>query len=351
MTRWIDLTLAATLGIASSARADSIVTFEDFGLPPQSYDNNAGLSGQFVVDGNQFNNSYNATYGSWSGWAISSMTDTTTPGYTNQYSAITGSGANNSQTYAVAYTFGQNANPFNPAGSYINLAPGTTPVSVQVTNTTYAYLSMLNGDQFAKKFGPGDYFLLDVIGYTGAEGTGTPVGKPVDFYLADFLGSNSYIINTWQPLDLSSLAGAESLQFGLSSSDNNMLYGMNTPAYFAIDNLVLGGNAVPEPGSLIMMALGLTGLCGLAWKRRRAAALAACLLLGGLAADARAGGYDPQVGLPGSLGIPNTSPLFTEWASSVISITRGPQDIADPNSPLASFGDPSNALGMANGAR
>jgi len=51
------------------------------------------------------------------------------------------------------------------------------------------------------------------------------------------------------------------------------------------------------------------------------------------------------------LDIPNASPLFTERASSVISITRGPQDIADPNSPLASFGDPSNALGMANGAR
>ena len=29
--------------------------------------------------------------------------------------------------------------------------------------------------------------------------------------------------------------------------------------------------------------------------------------MGGLAAHARAGSYDPQVGLPGSLGIPNTS--------------------------------------------
>jgi len=267
----------------------------------------------------------------------SPTTDTTTPGYTNQYCAITGSG--NGVAYcAVLYPT-----------AYVDLT--STVQSIDMTNTTYAYLSMLNGDLFAHKFGPGDYFLLDVKGYTGAEGTGKQVGEPVDFYLANFLGSNSYIINTWQTLDLSSLAGAESLQFGLSSSGNNPIYGMNTPAYFAIDNLVLGGNAVPEPGSLIMMALGLTGLVGLGWKRRRAAALAACLLLGGLAAGARAGSYDPQVGLPGSLGIPNTSPLFTEWASSVISITRGPQDIADPNSPLASFGDPSNALGMANGAR
>ena len=64
------------------------------------------------------------------------------------------------------------------------------------------------------------------------------MGEFVDFYLANFLGSNSYIINTWQTLDLSSLAGAESLQFGLSSADNDPTYGMNTPAYFAIDNLM-----------------------------------------------------------------------------------------------------------------
>src|SRR5262249_48407028 len=64
--------------------------------------------------------------------------------------------------------------------------------------------------------------------------------------------------------------------------------------------------------------------------------------------SSQAGTYDPQVGLPGSLGISYTSPSFQEWASSVVSITRGPEDIADPNSPLASVGSPSNALGMAN---
>jgi MYXO-CTERM domain-containing protein len=268
MRRSIIAALAAAFIIAPVAHAGQVVTFEDFGLPAHSFDNNAGVGGQFVIDGVSFNNAYDATFGVWSGWAISSMTDTTTPGFTNQYSAIPGSGAGGSQTYAVAFTFGPTADPFNPSGSYINLAPGTTPVSVQVTNTTYDYLSMLNGDQFAKKFGPGDYFLLDVRGYTGLAGTGTQVGE-VDFYLANFLGSNSSIINTWQTLDLSPLAGAESLQFGLSSSDNNSTFGMNTPAFFAIDNLVLGTSAVPEPCGLLSMALGLIGLGGLAWKRRR----------------------------------------------------------------------------------
>ncbi len=73
-------------------------------------------------------------------------------------------------------------------------------------------------------------------------------------------------------------------------------------------------------------------------------------LLAFAATLARAGSYDPQVGQPGSLG-PNyvyNSPIFQEWASSVISLTRGPQDIAIPGSPLASFGSPSDALGPAN---
>ena len=246
MMRRIVSTLALALGMASTALADQVITFEDLGLPPHSFNNNAGSGGQFVVNGTQFNNSFDPTYGVWSGWSISSMTDTTTPGYTNQYSAIAGSGADNSQTYAVGFTFGQNANPFNPAGSYINLAPGTTPESVQVTNTTYDYFSMLDGNQFSRKFGAGDYFLLDVRGYTGADGAGKEVGE-VDFYLANFLGSNSDIINTWQTLDLSSLLGAQSLQFGLSSTDNDPVYGMNTPAYFAIDNLVLGATPSPSP--------------------------------------------------------------------------------------------------------
>jgi hypothetical protein len=261
MIRAVFLALALAC-LTSTAAADQVITFEHFALPPNSHDNSAGSSGQFVVDGSQFNNSYDAIFGAWTGWAISSMTDATTPGFSNQYSAITGSGADRSQTYAVAQTFGTTADPFNPSGSYINLAPGTTPESVQVTNTTYAFLSMLNGDQFARKFGPGDFFLLDVQGYTGLEGTGTKVGE-VDFYLANFLGSNSYIISTWQTLDLNSLAGATSLRFGLRSSDTDPLFGMNTPPYFAIDNVVLGGASAPEPGSLVMLTSGLLGAASL----------------------------------------------------------------------------------------
>ena len=239
-----------------------VATFEGLGVPANSFNNNAGSSGEFVDAGNGFNNSFSSTqFGDlWSGWAISTMTDTTTPGYTNQYSAITGSGADGSATYGVGFTFGDTADPFHPASSYVNLPSGASPDSIQVTNTTYAYYTMLNGNLFTPKFGAGDYFLMTIEGFTGANGTGTKVGE-VDFYLANFQGTNSYIINTWQTVDLSSLAGAGSLQFGLESSQNDPTYGMNTPAYFAADDLT---ETVPSPTSIAItpadpsVASGLT---------------------------------------------------------------------------------------------
>jgi hypothetical protein len=266
MTRWILPALSFMLLSVSTApapaRADLISTFEDLGVPANSFVNNAGASGYFVSGGSSFNNRFDTQFGDWSGWSVSSTTDTTTAGFGNQYSAITGGGAGGSATYGVAYDF-------NPNDSYVNLASGYNPVSAQITNTTYADLSMTNGDQFAKKFGPGDFFLLTITGYSGLNATGAAVGSPVNFYLANFLGTNAYIVNTWQTLNLSSLAGSKSLGFALSSSDNNGDLGMNTPAYFALDNLDLAPLAsVPEPSIAI---LGLIGAgAGLIFGGRRA---------------------------------------------------------------------------------
>jgi len=78
--------------------------------------------------------------------------------------------------------------------------------------------------------------------------------------------------------------------------------------------------------------------------------LVAGLFAGSAVRPAWAGTYDPQVGQPGSLGPQYiySSPIYQEWASSVISLTRGPEDIAVPSDGLASFGSPGNALGQAN---
>lgn len=78
------------------------------------------------------------------------MKDDTTAGYGNQYSAITARGVNNSENYATAY-----------AGAPVSVKlqtgiAGSILKGVFVTNSTYAVLSMENGDAYAKKFGGSD---------------------------------------------------------------------------------------------------------------------------------------------------------------------------------------------------
>ncbi|MBI3837159.1 MAG: PEP-CTERM sorting domain-containing protein [Planctomycetia bacterium] len=73
------------------------------------------------------------------------------------------------------------------------------------------------------------------------------------------------------------------------------------------------------------------------------------VILCALAAGASAGPFAPAAGQPGSTAIPNTSPLFVEWANGFQNLIRGPMDIANPGGGLASFGDPNFALGPADG--
>jgi hypothetical protein len=69
----------------------------------------------------------------------------------------------------------------------------------------------------------------------------------VDFYLADYRFADSnddYIVDSWRQVDLSSLGHATRVTFALSSSDVGM-FGMNTPAYFAVDQIVLDDGTLP----------------------------------------------------------------------------------------------------------
>ncbi|MES2690487.1 MAG: DUF4465 domain-containing protein, partial [Bacteroidota bacterium] len=153
-----------------------------------------------------------------------------TEGYLNMYSAITAKGYQ-SNNYAV----GQD-------GAKVTIPASKNVHGVYVTNSTYAFLSMKKGDQFAKKFGgvsgnDADSFELIVKGYHN----GALKNTSVHFKLADFTFSNNaqdYTVNQWTWLDLTALNDADSLVFGLESSDVGS-FGMNTPAYFCIDNFTV----------------------------------------------------------------------------------------------------------------
>ncbi len=219
--------------------------FEDLGLAQDAYWNGSDESGGFVSGDFYFQNAYNSDWGSWSRWAYSSMSDDTTAGYLNLYSAITASGYDPENTMGSTYGLCNVPMDF--------MTSETIPVSLimeedeareiagfYVTNSTYAALSMQYGDDFAKKFGgesgdDPDWFKLSIWGFSGGLETDT-----IDFFLGDYRFEDNdmdYIVQDWEWVDLSSLAEVDSLKFDLSSSDMGD-YGMNTPAYFCVDNII-----------------------------------------------------------------------------------------------------------------
>jgi hypothetical protein len=178
---------------------------------------------------------YDTTFGInfWDhGFSYSNKTDSTTSGFGNQYSAKTAGGYNGSGKYAVAY------GPVN----YLYYQPTGLPKSIAgfyITNSTYAYNSMRDGDAFGKKFGgatglDSDWFKIIIRGILN----GQTLPDTVEFYLADFQDPNSandYIVNTWQWVSLTKLGDVDTLQLTLKSSDTSS-FGLNTPAYFCVDN-------------------------------------------------------------------------------------------------------------------
>ncbi len=227
--------------------AQTTADFENFDLPIDSFLNGSDGNGGFDAGNVFLNNNYNAGYDSWTGWSISTTTDVTTAGFTNGFSSFVGAGAEGSQTYATSFSFGPSIIKLT------NDAMGEEVRGLYISNATYPALSMINGDPYAKKFGgptgdDPDYFLLTIQKYLD----GNLSDEKVEFYLADYRfddNSMDYIVDTWEWVDLTSLGQVDSLSFELSSTDNGG-FGMNTPAYFCIDNLITG-DGVSSTNNLI----------------------------------------------------------------------------------------------------
>lgn len=173
----------------------------------------------------EFENSYNAEYDSWEGFAASSLTDITTTGFENQYSVIAGKAFSGSN-FGVVYK-GMKVPKISVKDKDADF------LSMRICNSTYAYLSMKDGDSYTKKFGKDDWFKVTI---TGLSADSTVTGS-VDFYLADFRNGKTEIIKEWTNVDLRPLGKCRKIAFEFASTDNGD-YGMNTPAYAMIDDII-----------------------------------------------------------------------------------------------------------------
>jgi len=252
-------TLLVSIGV-QVVGADT-VDFEDKVLSPNSFYNGSDGAGGFTSGGVHFNNSHDQMFGSWSGFAYSNVNNTTTPGFGNQYAAIPGAGFGGGGKYAVAFDPGAFGTP-----PTITLPFVAAIQSLYVTNTTYTFLALRDGNDgagFVRQFGddPGqggagnqgfpDFYKLLI---TGKDGTGQVTGS-VDFYLADYRFPNNaddFVVNDWRQIDLTTLGNVKTLTFSLDSTDTGQ-FGINTPTYFALDHL----QYVPEPGVLGLLGLSM----------------------------------------------------------------------------------------------
>lgn len=212
------------------------LTFEPLNLQLDTFWNGSDSSGGFEYPnypGLIFKNTYS---GYWaSGFAQSTMRDTTDGTFNNLYSSASGNGANLSNTYTIVSP--DNADQI--LNSTIVIKGEFRQINkwngAWVNNTTFGANVIENGNQFSRKFGDTtggfsgeDWFLLTFYDDNG---------DSVEFYLADYRFSDSaldYVIKDWTYVDLSSLNRV--VRFKLRSTDNGQ-FGMNTPNYFALDDI------------------------------------------------------------------------------------------------------------------
>ncbi len=210
-----------------------VADFEEMPLNADSIWSAPAMGDNYFVDKTWRFYNFSAS-GYWGGFQVSSRKDTTTTAMDAQYTAVTGSGYNNSEQYNVSYASYYPTDVFPETGN-----PTETVKGMYVTNNLWTYQVIMNGDNYTNAFGgesgnDPDYFRIRAIGYNEND----EAGDTVYFYLADYRfedNTQDYVVTDWQYFDLSSLGEVSKIRFSVEGSKQNE-YGLVTPAYFCMDN-------------------------------------------------------------------------------------------------------------------
>ncbi len=165
-------------------------------------------------------NSWGGYYGfSEGGTAISNYVDDNLAEHATYMYQLAVPVSNGSSNFAVVYA---------PATLSFKDNVARQIKSMDICPTTYLLGMELNGDGFGFTQAlttEDSYLTLTITADTG-------VSMDVD------LARDGDILQTWKQIDLSALGAVKSISFSMSGSDTGD-YGLNTPAYFAFDNVVV----------------------------------------------------------------------------------------------------------------
>ena len=244
---------SCTMSVRAIVEGDlQVATFEDLYVDPEDgfwmgdfskgYDK-GGEGTTFVSGSFRFSNFADDTWAGepttpyWGNYAYSQTTTNTFETYIiDQFNNAVGGGADNSETFLVAY-------PQGGTIDVINNENGAVIPGMYITNNAWVVDAILHGDGMSTAdgtetgaftgnigFQTGDWFLLTITADNG---------KSIEYYLADYRSADEtqhYYVNDWQWLDLSSLGTVKSLSFFLTSSRRNK-WGTTTPSFFCLDNI------------------------------------------------------------------------------------------------------------------
>lgn len=213
---------STTTDSTTAIEADTI-RFSDLTLAANSHRD----SGSFSSGKATFLNSYNADFSTWGGFAYSNQNDTSASGLPAQFDLYT-SAPNDKGIFAVGYM-----DTYTPAIPTVTFDEPVVLKSAAFALNAYAYKSMRDGDGFAKKFAAGDWYKVTIKSVDSSNAT----LDSLEVYLADFRDGKSILVDRWTEFSLAPLE-ASKLTFEASSTDVGA-WGMNTPAYFCIDDIAL----------------------------------------------------------------------------------------------------------------
>ena len=233
------ITLAALITQAQTNFENiSLSTYFDGSDLSGTDDGSGNYTSEYMEGDLFFSTTWNNSWSYWSGgWAFSNLIDSTLEVASQTY-----------HSFSTEVYSGDNF-AIGKSGSEIIVDGKANFSTIHVCNNSYAAYSMVNGDSFGKKFTSEDWFKLTIEGFNRVVSTGT-----VSVFLADSSNAVPTILDTWKEVDLSSLGTVTKLTFELTSSDVGD-WGMNTPDFFVLDNVMFDITENTKEISKINLAL------------------------------------------------------------------------------------------------